>query len=223
MGFVLLLCSIVLLILILTSPKKSITTCPVNQCPTNTITGNKRCNDQEIRPLDVCNPQYSCTSPATPYALRGDGGINTDGLCDDGIQCPCVATPRCPRYVASIFNATTPVKTTNLSFTQGNTPGPITSSYCSLVPDSLLLGPCNYYEEMTYDNLKSCASLDAGCVSDLLSKPCNEGTLALITENPDGVTKDNFKNYTVGCIYTETCPCGQLPIFDTRSNTRICR
>jgi hypothetical protein len=222
-GFVLLLCVIFLFVLILASPNNDATSCPVGECPTNTLTGNKRCNDSQLRPLDVCNPQFACTSPATPYALRGDGGINSDGICDDNIPCPCVATTRCPRYIASIFNATTPSNDTNLSFTQNSVPGPITSSFCSLSPDSLVLGPCNYFEDMTYDNLVQCASLDAGCDANLLSRPCNEGTLALITPNPDGVTSSNYLNYTVGCLYTEKCPCNQLPIYDTRSNTRICR
>lgn len=223
LGIVILVVAFLLFILILLSSRNTQVSCPAGQCPTNIVTGSKRCNDTTLRPLEVCNPQYSCTSSATPYALRGDGGINSDGTCDKNIECPCVGTPKCPKYIASIFNATVPEGTTGLSYTQSGTPGPISTSYCSLSTNALTLGPCNYFGSMTYDNLVTCASINSECDANIMSLPCDRGTLALITSNPDAVNENNYSQFPVGCLFIEKCPCGQLPIYDVRSNTRVCR
>ena len=215
---------IIIVLLAVFGAANPVVNCPPDYCATNVTTGSKRCDGSPLRPLEVCNPKYSCSSPATPYALRSDGGVNSDGNCEREEPCPCLGIPRCPYYIASVFNSTVPsTSSTNLSYTQSADPASIGSSYCTLSTGALTLGPCNYYSEMNYNNLVECAGLSVGCESNLFSVPCSSGILSLITDNPDAVNKETYQNYQVGCVYTEPCPCGSLPIYNTQTNKRVCK
>lgn len=83
--------------------------CDLGDCPTNVYTGEKRCpQNPSIQLLynpitEVCNPQYSCTDPATPYAILFDGSTDFGGQCDADYTCRCVSTLTTPNYIQSLF------------------------------------------------------------------------------------------------------------------------
>lgn len=86
-------------------------TCPTNFCPTNILTGEKRCPSSgqslSLNPnYEVCNPPFQCTSPFTPYAQNNDGSTNLAGFCPPEVACNCLRTPRCAEYITSYFEIT---------------------------------------------------------------------------------------------------------------------
>lgn len=83
--------------------------CALGDCPTNVYTGEKRCpQNPSIQLLynpitEVCNPQYSCSDVATPYAILFDGSTDFGGQCDADYTCRCVSTLTTPNYIQSLF------------------------------------------------------------------------------------------------------------------------
>ena len=83
--------------------------CDIGDCPTNVYTGEKRCpQNPSIQLLynpitEVCNPQYSCSSEATPYAILFDGSTDFGGQCDADYTCRCVSSLTTPTYIQSLF------------------------------------------------------------------------------------------------------------------------
>jgi len=86
--------------------------CDLGDCPTNVYTGEKRCpQNPSIQLLydpitEVCNPQYSCTDEATPYAINFDGSTNFSGQCEADYTCRCTSTLTTPTYIQSLFTVT---------------------------------------------------------------------------------------------------------------------
>jgi hypothetical protein len=86
--------------------------CDIGDCPTNVYTGEKRCpQNPSIQLLynpitEVCNPQYSCTDPSTPYAILFDGSTDFGGNCDADFICRCTSTLTTPNYIQSLFTVT---------------------------------------------------------------------------------------------------------------------
>ena len=102
--------------------------CEIGQCATNITTGIKRCPPAgETITLnlgnEVCNGQFTCNNPATPYALQSDGSTNFQGNCEQGVSCPCLNHQSCPSYISSVFSVSTgnpynPVVGQQISFIQ---------------------------------------------------------------------------------------------------------
>lgn len=86
--------------------------CDLGDCPTNVYTGEKRCpQNPSIQLLydpitEVCNPQYSCTDEATPYAINFDGSTNFSGECEADYTCRCTSILTTPNYIQSLFTVT---------------------------------------------------------------------------------------------------------------------
>lgn len=86
--------------------------CDLGYCPTNVYTGEKRCpQNPSIQLLfdpitEVCNPQYSCTDPSTPYAIKFDGSTDFGGKCDADYTCRCTSILTTPTYIQSLFTVT---------------------------------------------------------------------------------------------------------------------
>jgi hypothetical protein len=88
---------------------KALEVCQKSYCPTNRLTGEKRCSKDGSIPLqydpifEVCNPIKGCVNDSTPYAVQTDGSTNLNGICDvDG--CRCVNYLSSPEYTQVIFN-----------------------------------------------------------------------------------------------------------------------
>jgi hypothetical protein len=187
--------------------------------------------------VEVCNPRTRCTNILTPYALNSNRGTNFDGVCDDGTTCPCLNTVICPSYILSAFtisdgSAIQPIPGQRITFPQtiSSNSGPIhipspDTEFC-LAPLSWLplSNPgCGFAESpMTLDQLKTCMGGQSNC-DGYHSSPCLQGTLSIITNNPDSVTATNYSSQTYGCTTGHPCPCGEVAIYDTNSNTIVCR
>ena len=226
-----------------------VTSCSIDECATNRITGEKRCPSVGETILadtasEVCNPRERCTNRTTPYALLSDGSTNFDGICEEGVACPCVSKVRCPNYIASLF--TTSNGNTNKSFTQQRltfpqipalsgktyTPTPIDNpgtTFCKVPPSWLVRSSpgCNFidalnFNSINYDNLLLCTGIQNGC-QGLEGSPCLNGVLAVISNNPDSLTKENVIRSQVGCVFGKPCPCGLLPIYDTNFGGIVCK
>jgi len=91
--------------------------CASDQCATNMQSGFKRCpiigpNGQIVPVLaeaasEVCNSQFACDNPVTPFAVQTDGSTNMFGVCPsingEKIACPCLRNSQCADYVVSYF------------------------------------------------------------------------------------------------------------------------
>lgn len=224
-------------------------TCPPGQCATSISSGIKTClpditASMTIDPaVSVCNSRYLCDNPLTPYARLYDGSTNSSGVCDDGVECPCLRIPYCPDYVVSLFTSTNgnpfqEAEGQRILFPQQslyvgatgpnlNPPFPLSdpTQFCFASSQWLTLsnpGCPMFSGEMTPDQVIYCMGGAKGC-SELNSNPCLQGTLALISDDPETVTKKTASNGLYGCVRGDPCPCGQMAIFDKNFGQVVCR
>lgn len=230
------------LYLIITSASAGPVRCAPGSCPTSLITGVKDCNRTTFDPeYEVCNPASSCASPATPYALNADGSSNVSGECEPGTQCPCVDVITCPSYIASMFTSTLPLsgapatqqralfpQTASYTNKQGkqseqlplqlSSPG---SMFCSVSAQWLPLalpGCPRDTSAMDYEGLVACTSQPPEQYN-----PCLRGTLSVLTDNVDKVTRNNAAGFPVACVAAPPCPAGLLSIYNTSTASQTCR
>jgi hypothetical protein len=218
--------------------------CPVGQCATNIMSGFKRCPEANVAinvdpRQEVCNDRYLCTSTITPYALQSDGSTNFYGVCEPNVICPCLRVNQCPEYVISMFTANdgnpyNPLTGQRISFPQVTGTAPlqytIGKTFC-LAPLAWLplSSPgCNFVSSahgnsMTYNDLLDCMGMINGCNNIGPASPCAQGILALVTDDPDSITKINISNAQYGCVQGTPCPCNQIAIYDTNYGGIICR
>lgn len=204
--------------------------CGPGQCPTNLVNGTKRCPvpGQSLLATagqEVCNSAQICDSPITPYAVWSDGSTNLQGVCEAGINCPCVRTPTCANYVTSIWNAVDgnpyqPFSGQRISFQQTVSQPPIgftnaAVSFCSIPVQWLPLSSpgCAFTGNMT------CADI-APCM-DVPNVPCMEGTLAIIGD-PTTITSSTVLNSQVSCVRGTPCPSGQVAVWNPASTAMQC-
>lgn len=231
-------------------------TCAPGQCATNIQSGFKSCLPNESQSIvidpavSVCNSRFVCDNPLTPFAIQSDQSTTISGVCETGVECPCIGVSQCPDYVLSVFttsngNPYVPLPGQRITFPQkssfvsnvggGQTDVPPiqfnnpATTFC-LAPISWLplSNPgCNFVSaadgnSMTYNDLILCYGGPRGC-SGLFDDPCLQGTLAVVTSNPESITRQNILAGQFGCVRGEPCPCGQVAIFDTNFGGIICR
>lgn len=229
-------------------------TCPPGQCATNITTGVKSCPTEnisiKINPAEsVCNSRFVCDNPLTPYALQSDGSTNINGVCEPGVECPCLRVSQCPEYVLSVFTTsngnpysnlvgqritfpqlssfvTTGGDVTDIPPIQFNNPA---TSFCATPPSWLPLSNpgCNFVNantpnSITYSDLLLCMGMVNGC-SGITGSPCLQGVLAALTDNPDNLNQRNILTTQFACVRGESCPCGYLNIYDTNYGGIVCR
>jgi hypothetical protein len=102
-----------------------------------------------------------------------------------------------------------------LSYLQYATPG----CNASLVNDT---------NSLTYQDLLNCMGMEKNCTGTVYEKtdykgsPCLQGTLAIITDNPDTLVQSNVNSFLLGCVQGETCPCGQVGVYNTNFGALQC-
>jgi hypothetical protein len=218
--------------------QQAIIICDNNQCATNIKNGIRRCPENgekmAINPdIEVCNTQFICDNQVTPYALISDGSTNSDGICEEGVNCPCVNYLSCPNYISSMFTSLiTPSTYTQTSI--NNFPQiPVTkitnpqSQFCT-VPFSWLTisNPgCNFVNTFDYSNedVLTCMNLINSCVLSEPSNPCLYGTLAFIVDNETIVNQNTIPNLLLGCVKSNpVCDCDEYSIYNTDSGEIMC-
>lgn len=222
----------------------SIGTCPIDQCATNLFTGVKRCPvpggqiDLDLA-TEVCNSRTLCDNPVTPYAIQNDGSTDISGACDPGVECRCSRINRCPEYVAAAFttNGGNPYQSLDgqrLTFPQTSTrglsgtieyPNPSTT-FCAAPATWLPLSNpgCNFATSGTMNSeaIRICMGLPRGC-NGLTGNPCRQGTLAVVTDNPENVNINNLADQQFSCVDGTPCQCNQIAIYDTNFGGVVCR
>lgn len=228
-----------------TSPRAQILQCEVDQCATNIQSGSKRCPEPGQKILvnpysEVCNDRYFCNNSLTPFALQGDGSTNNYGICEEGIECPCLTKAQCPNYIVSYFstqggNPYTSLPGQRITFPQtfsNNRPiilGDYSTDFCTISSSWLPYSNpgCNFISytdsiDPTIDDITTCMGGAVGCNGNY-SNPCLQGTLSFLTNNPDSFTADQSIYTPLACVAGDPCPCGQVALFDTNSETIVCR
>ncbi len=231
-------------------PKISIQ-CAQGQCATNLQSGFKTCpiagETITVDPSQsVCNSPFVCDNPLTPFAVQSDGSTNINGVCEPNIQCACVNTSRCPDYILSVFttsngNPYQSLAGQRITFPQqssfvgsnGQTDTPPieianpSTTFCAASLSFLPLSNpgCNFFStadgnSMTYKDLLLCTN--TGC-SGFFNNPCLQGTLAVLSSNPDGLNQQNVLTSQFACVRGESCPCDYMTIYDTNYGGVICR
>lgn len=208
--------------------------CQPGDCATNIETGMKTCpsTDTEIihaNPVyEVCNGRYTCDNQLTPFALLSDGSTNFYGQCETGVECACLKQPQCADYILSAFTASngnpySDVTGQRLLFPQiAHTP-PIQTTFCTAPVSWLPLATpgCNFIDEVDEAALRVCMGLPKSC-NGALGDPCLQGVLAVISTAENQTQLGNINSWMVGCVRGQSCPCGQLTVFDTGTGSIIC-
>lgn len=171
----------------------------------------------------------------------------------DGVQveCPCLRVSQCPEYVLSVFTTsngnpyqqlqgqriTFPQQSSYVSTSGDHTDIPPIQftnpalTFCAAPLSYLPLSNpgCNFVSapdgnSMTYKELLLCMGQAApgGC-SGLIGNACLQGTLALVTNTPETLTQASITSSQFACVRGESCPCGQITIFDTNFGGIVCR
>jgi hypothetical protein len=77
---------------------------------------------------------------------------------------------------------------------------------------------------MTYNDIVLCMGMaNPGGCNGLFGNPCLQGTLALLSSNPDTVNINDLAISQYACVRGEPCPCGQISIFDTNFGGIVCK
>lgn len=172
----------------------------------------------------VCNPEFSCTNSATPFALQYDGSTRDDGICEDGVPCRCLIKSRCPDYVAATFGG----KFSNNSdlFTQTkirSTRIPDDQGYCAVISSRISQSApgCSFMREITPDTMSECMGLGAGCSQGVVGSACISGVLAVLSNGSDPDNLDLSSSF-ISCVKGTPCPCGQIAVYDYANDNLLC-
>lgn len=215
--------------------------CPINE--TDSIT---------VNPAEaVCNSRYVCDNLLTPYALQSNGGTDINGVCEPNTECPCLGVSQCPNYILSVFTtsngnpyqslggqrvtfpqistyvSTSGIRTDNPPIQFNNPAITFCASPLAWLP---LSNPgCNFVSvansnSMTIQDLTLCMGMaNPGGCSGLFGDACLQGTLALLSSDPDLVNGNDIATHQYACVRGQPCPCGQIAIFDTNYGGIVCR
>jgi hypothetical protein len=197
----------------------------------------------------VCNSRTLCDNPLTPFAVQSDGSTNIEGVCEANVACPCLKVSQCPNYVLSAFNSSNgnayiglagqrilfPQTTTFVSTNGGvsdqppiqySDPG---TTFCFAPISWLPLSNpgCNFVSTadngtMTYNDLLVCMGQANGC-DGITGNACLQGTLAIVTPNPDTLSQANIGTAQYACVAGAPCPCGFVTVYDTNYGGVVCR
>lgn len=226
--------------------------CPPGACETNLSTGVKTCPDNSTDSLiydpsqSICNSQFLCDNPVTPFAIQSDGSTNNNGVCESNISCRCTSVAQCPDYIVSIFttsngNPYADYQGQRLSFPQLSSYVPIVgdpvteppiqlsnafTNFCSVSVNWMALSTpgCNFANAVTpsYEDIVTCMGMGSNCVGSPNGNPCLQGTLAFIG-NAQSMTQLNFDTFLLGCVAGPQCPCGEVAIYDQGYGGIVCR
>lgn len=200
--------------------------------------------------FEVCNIAFGCNNPSTPYAVQSDGSAIYTGNCEPGVQCPCLSYPRCASYITSLFSTTSgnpyqSIVGQQIGFIQTNTfvtPSTTSSSGLSDAPPIIINGNpassfctipinwlpvstpgCNFTNDILEpDNLIACMGVPLAC-NGYTASPCLFGTLAFLPDNPAfNINLDNFTTVPLACVRGESCPCGQVAVWNNNLGQVTC-
>jgi len=221
--------------------------CLSEECVTNIQSGFKRCptDSTPLRydpALELCNPRYLCSNPRSPYSVQSDNSTSITGVCEPDVECGCLPILKCPDYVLSTFTSVdgsvfADVTNSRTSFHQAasfvnsknetsNTP-PLeylnpSTTFCKAPVEWLTRSTpgCNFINQTspTFDELSICMGLPNNC-NGVLGNPCLQGTLAIISADAIG---DDLTKEEIGCVQGESCPCGQIAVYNTNLGQITC-
>jgi hypothetical protein len=222
--------------------------CGISNCAVNLLTGFKRCPEptQSINAnprFEVCNQPFACDNPLTPFALQSDGSTNLQGICQNGIQCPCKRQMQCADYITSLFQAQggnpyAPLPTQRIIFPQTNVfadpvqaiinpsaqtlsnqtpiinPDPATN-FCTVPIDWLYnaVPGCPYIAKPAKDSIAFCMGMPNNC-NGVIANPCLVGTLAFIPQSANNFSTSQINTTPLGCVRGTPCACGQVAVWD---------
>jgi hypothetical protein len=81
---------------------------------------------------------------------------------------------------------------------------------------------------LSYQDLLDCMGMEKNCTGTVYEtggykgSPCLQGTLAIITDNPDTLNQSQVNSFLLGCVPGETCPCGKVGVFNTNFGALQC-
>lgn len=198
--------------------------CAPGQCATNMFSGLKSCpQGNEVVAIDpaeeVCNSPFTCEDPKTPYALKGDGSTDLNGVCETGIKCRCLQRPRCADYVTTYFqtsngNPYQPLGTQRIVFSQ-------VYDYTDLADNYQIGRPLEYLDPAT----EFCA-IPALWFRSMRVWPetCPIGTLVFVPDDPGKFNNDTKDNFPLSCVIGDGTECGpnEAPFWNSDVNKIAC-
>jgi hypothetical protein len=205
--------------------------CPPGSCPTNILTGVKRCpkDDKTIMSAyleyEVCNKPYTCDNNITPYAIRSDLSTDQNGVCDLGIQCRCSSKPSCPYYTSTVFtvvNGNPYDSSSQYYFQQQNylQDDKPSDSFCTL--SFLNAGRAFDYCNIDYSSIQKAKETFASCSSN--ASACLNGQLVIYPNDPDHYKDEKLFSYDIACLnIINPCLPNQLPVYNKNIGLIECK
>ncbi len=189
--------------------------CNAGECPTNLLSGVKRCSIDPTERIkynpkyEVCNSQNLCDNPLTPFAELESGATIDNGVCvSEG--CNCRTARICNNWnVVAFKDDGTSISQIPLSGTRELQPGYTCDMHVSTI-QGINCPITGETPEEIEANLRACSALYPECGQLPL---CKMGYLAITNE---GLSS----RYT--CVADTPCTCGQASILDHRTGNITC-
>jgi len=214
--------------------------CPVGTCATNIYNGEKRCTTSGGNVLanpksEVCNSQFICDNPLTPFALLSDGSTTATGVCESGVTCRCLRRQQCPNYVVAIYNTIngtpfTDLNGTRTAFIQTSSSLDLSGNVTSVPPltfDNTTTTFCAVPLDFVNRSSPGCSDIQmtsaniASCMFN--ENPCIIGTLAFIPENSDTFNTPQVETTPLSCVRGVKCASGQVAVWNKELDSLICK
>lgn len=202
--------------------------------------------------IEFCSSATICDNDDFPYAVLSDQSTDALGQCEPTATCRCLAKPRCAQYIMSKFetnlgNPYISLEGQRTSFVQNisstaivvdaegdqlvfDNP-PLTYetdglTFCTIPIDWILRSTpgCGFMQVITPGSITTCMGGPLNCNPDISTfNPCSRGTLAFVTDNSDDFNAESIELIPMACVAGEPCACGNVAVFDTRSESIICK
>nr|QBK90390.1 MAG: hypothetical protein LCPAC103_00710 [Pithovirus LCPAC103] len=201
-------------------PARGAVYCQSGKCATNIFNGVKKCPKKGEKiifdpAIEVCNSPNSCDNLITRFAVQSDGSTDISGKCETGVECRCLAKQQCANFIVGTFmsddgNAFQPIDTQKISFDQR-------TNYTNDA-NAMVIDPPFQIDDPAAE---FCAAPFQWVMENRLwPNGCLRGTLAFL---PADVKDFDVNTTPLGCVRGETCPEGQMAVWDRSKDEVVCR
>lgn len=170
--------------------------CPVGECPTSLLTGEKDCTRSVYNPsLEVCSTQYGCPMDILPYPITSSLGTDLVQECEldangELTQCRCSRDSLCPMYTVMAFARDSYGNITQVINLNNEENGSCSTAIESFFTVGGFCTPSDWTSE------ESKRSDIIRCVQ---GNPCVQGQAAYIA-NPSEFRPTDYSYYPVACV-----------------------
>jgi len=101
-------------------------------------------------------------------------------------------------------------------------------SYLQYISPGCVFANINPDNTGVYNDVRDCMNMSNNCKDTIYENenyratPCLNGTLSIITDNPDQLKIQDINNYILGCVSGPICKCDEISVYDTNFGVVQC-